>query len=108
MSMYAQFLSIALDQTPQSDGPLTTGQALGRLLQCRGRLDGDRSDGGLRAPDALSRELDYDVALVTLARLVGFHSDIASFHQPRKERSRLEQALVDYGIRLDELKGNVG
>ena len=68
---------------------------------------GAESGGSSGVPDALSRELDYDVALITLARLLGVDSDIESFDQPQKERSRLEQALVDHGIRLDELEGNV-
>ena len=105
MSMYAQFLSIALDQASQSDGTPTTGQALSRLLQCRDRLDGVRSESGRSsgAPNALSRELEYDVALITLARLLGVDSDVDAFDQPQKERSRLERALTDGGIRLDEL-----
>jgi hypothetical protein len=102
--MYAQFLSIALDQASQSDGTPTTGRALGRLLQCRARLDGPRgeSDGSSGTPDALSRELEYDVALITLARLLGLHSDVDSFDQPQKARLRLEQALADHGIRLND------
>ena len=48
------------------------------------------------------------MALIKLARLVGIHSDIEAFDQPQKERSRLEQALVDHGIRLDELESNMG
>ena len=81
-----------------------------RLLQCRGRTDGVRGESGDSggAPDALSRELEYDVALINLARLVGIHSQVEAFDQPQKERSRLEQALVDHGIRLDELEASVG
>ena len=110
MSMYAQFLSIALDQASHSDGPPTTGQALGRLIQCRNRTDGVRGENGDvgGAPDALSRELDYDVALITLARLIGIHSQVEAFDQPRTERLRLERALVDHGIRLDELETSMG
>lgn len=110
MSMYVQFLSIALDQASHSDGPPTTGQALGRLLQCRGRMDGvlgvSGDSGG--APGALSRELEYDVALITLARLVGIQSQVEAFDQPPTERLRLERALVDQGIRLDELETSMG
>jgi len=110
MSMYAQFLGIALDQASQSDGTPTTGQALSRLLQCRDRLDGVRSESGRSSgvPDALSRELDYDVALITLTRLLGVPSEVDAFDQPQKQRSRLEQSLADHGIRLDELDGNTG
>ena len=110
MSMYSHFLTIALGQALPSDGPTTTGQALGRLLQRRGLLDEVRGESGASggAPAALSRELDYDVALIRLARLIGVHSDIASFDRPQTERSRLEQALVDHGIRLDELEACVG
>ena len=107
MSMYAQFLSIALDQASQSDSAPTTGQALDRLFRCRGRLDGLRGDSS-GAPDALSRELEYDVALITLARLLGVHSEVDAFDQPQEERSRLEQALVDHGIWLNELEASVG
>jgi hypothetical protein len=46
--------------------------------------------------------LEYDVALITLARLLGLHSDVDSFDQPQKARLRLEQALADHGIRLND------
>lgn len=108
MSMYSQFLSIALDQASQSHGPPSTGEALGRLIQCRNRTDGVRGEKGDSGgtPDALSRELEYDVALIKLARLLDIHSTVDSFDQPQTERSRLERSLVDHGIRLDELEGD--
>ena len=48
-----------------------------------------------------------DVALITLTRLLGVDSDVDPFDQPQEERSRLEQALVDHGIWLNELEASV-
>ena len=58
MSMYAQFLSIALDQASQSDGPPTTGQALGQIVRSAGAgwmAFETRVTIPSGAPDALSR-----------------------------------------------------
>jgi len=102
--MYADFLRMAVDQAERSDGGATTGKALATLLQCRRRISGAGHDGSSGIASDLSTELDYDVALIGLCRLLGIHTEIRSFEHQRSERSRLEQALVDRGIRLAELE----
>ena len=55
---------------------------------------------------ALSNELDYDIALIKLCRRLDIQSDVHSFDPPQRKRSRLEESLADYGIRLDELESD--
>ena len=102
--MYQRFLGMALDEASDGDG-LTSGEALVQLLLCRSQLhqrsdDPDRSSG---AASALGEELDYDISLLRLARLLGIEVDVQAFSQPSIERSRLEDAIESHGIRLDEL-----
>lgn len=102
--MYERFLAMALDETSDADDRLTAGEALVQLLLCRSQLhqrsdDPDESSG---AASALGEELDYDIALLRLARLLGIQVDVRGFNQPHLERSRLEQAIEAHGIRLDE------
>jgi hypothetical protein len=105
--IYSQLLGVALDEGTESDEGLTIGGALATLLMHRGRLRGVRggepdSSGGTL--NALSNELDYDIALIKLCRRLDIQSDVHSFDPPHRERSRLEKSLADYGIRLDELE----
>ena len=102
--MYQRFLGLALDETSDGDG-LTPGEALVQLLLCRSQLrqrsdDPDESRG---AAAALGEELDYDIALLRLARLLEIPVDVQAFSQPSLERSRLEEAIKVHGIRLDDL-----
>ena len=99
MSMYEQLLAMALDETSDAEDDLTAGEALVQLLLCRTQLrqsteDPDKSSG---AASALGEELDYDVALLKLARLLGIEIDVQAFSQPSLERSRLEEAIEAHG-----------
>jgi hypothetical protein len=103
--MYQRFLAMALDQAGDSDDALTSGESLVQLLLCRSQLhhrDGD-PDESTGTESALGEELDYDIALLKLARLLGIAVDVQAFSQPDLERSRLEQAIEAHGIRLDDL-----
>ena len=97
---------MALDETSDGDG-LTPSEALVQMLLCRSQLhqrDGDPDESG-GAASALGEELDYDISLLRLARLLGIEVDVQAFSQPSLERSRLEEAIETHGIRLDELDG---
>lgn len=103
MSMYAEFLKIALEQAPRSDDKLTVEAALTVLLQRRNRLLGPKNESSSGIPSALSNELEYDTALIALPRLLDIPTDIRSFDVPQTERSRLELALLEKGIQIDEV-----
>jgi hypothetical protein len=103
--MYTDFLRMAVDQAERPGGGATTGMALATLLQCRDRLSGPGLDGSSGIANDLFAELDYDVALIGLCQLLGIQTEIRAFEDQRRERSRLEQELVDRGIRLVELEG---
>lgn len=98
VSMYAEFLQLALDRVQAADRVLTADEALTGLRSCRSRLSADHRYQ--ETPAALAQELNYDVALVSLARLLGIAVDIRAFDQPMSERSRLERAIEKTGIDL--------
>jgi len=103
MSIYAQLLDDALGQA-LPDKTSTTGDALAQLLEIRRRLGAILP--GYTGPDwttaAIADQLAYDVALIELARRLGIGVSLTGFGQPKHERTRLEQALVARGVRLDE------
>jgi len=105
--MYTDFLRMAVDQAERSGDGATNGRALATLLQCRDRLSGEGHDGSSGIANDLFTELDYDVALIGLCRLLGIGTEIRAFEHQRRERSRLEQALVDRGIRLTEMEREI-
>lgn len=105
MSMYTTLLGSALIQSDQSDTGSSIGELLAQFLTCRRRLrsavhEGPRSSRTLRA---LTEELDYDLALINLARSRNIAFDLDRFDDG--ERRRLEQALERSGIRLDPPNG---
>lgn len=102
--MYAAFLQLALDRLPPSDGALTTGEAVIKLHQCRGRLAASRVNEG--TPALLAEELNYDVALISLAQLLEIAVNVHTFDQPLPERSRLERAIETTGIDLYQIGGS--
>ena len=103
--MYCELLKIALDQSSEIEDQLTTAGTLATYLQSHAVLDCEgKHDRSRRSPmDGLFKELDHDLALIRLAQLFGIAIDVRAFVQPAIGRERLEQALVDRGIRLDEL-----
>ncbi len=105
MSMYQRFLGLALDESSDVDDGLTAGEAVADVLLCRRQLHvrDDGPDGSSGIASALGEELDYDIALLRLARLLGIQVDLQAFDRPQAERTRLEEAIEAHGIRLDEL-----
>jgi hypothetical protein len=105
MSLYQRFLGMALDETSDVDDGLTAGEAVAVLLLCRRQLQGrdDGSDGSSSIASSLGEELDYDIALLRLARLLGIQVEVQAFDRPQVERSHLEQAIEAHGIRFNDL-----
>ncbi len=105
MSIYSDLLKIALDQSAEVEAQLTSAGTLAVYLRSRAVLQADvEQERPWESSDKLFAELDYDIALIRVCRLVGIASAVQAFDQPGAERARLEQALVARGIRLDELK----
>ncbi len=105
MSIYSQLLSAALEQTDGSEDESTTGEALTKVLACRGKLEAQpaKRTGSDWAAAALADQLAYDIALIGLARRLGVDFDLDSFDQRQLERTRLERALENRGLGLDQL-----
>ncbi len=103
MSMYSELLSAALAHTRRGDDAGDTRAAIDEARQRRDELELDVPPA--TEPDAvhvlLARQVGYDVALVRLARLFGIDTGPGQFDRPESERSRLEAALGEHGIRLD-------
>jgi len=103
MSMYSHLLGAALDivRPPGDEDP--TGAALARLLRCRADMSEDRTTGrdGDGTYAALVDNLNYDLALIELARHLGVECDASEFDQPDRARARLEGILSARAIRLD-------
>lgn len=78
--MYAEFLQLALEKVQATGRRLSTGEALIDVRQCRGWLGADSENQG--TPAALAQELNYDVAIISLARLLGLEVDVGAFDQP--------------------------
>jgi hypothetical protein len=104
MSMYTQLLDAAVGRRAPEVTRAGERGALDQVLRCRARLD-----EGLPTPtdpDAvpavLAREIGYDVALLELAETLGIDTDTSRFEQPHRERARLERALEDLGITLQQ------
>ncbi len=104
MPLYPDLLRISLIGSPVGDSAPTRRQALRYFLGCRARQGAERpivpESGGSAAH--LATQLSSDVALINLARTCDIRCDVASFDQPERERSRLERAIAEQGICLDE------
>jgi hypothetical protein len=103
MSMYTTLLGSALEQRDQADGSPSIGDLFAHVLRSRGRV----TDSGIASPRQartlgdVTSQLEYDVALTSLARGLGIGFAIGRFDDG--ERHRLERALVDRGLPLDQL-----
>ena len=99
--MYVRLLSIGLEEGGGVDADQTPGQALVRVLRCRSKLLVQPEGHVKRGVGAIADELDYDIALIRLARLLGLSAEAGSFGQPGVERERLERELETHGVRVD-------
>jgi hypothetical protein len=101
--MYVRLLSIGLGGGGDVDADQTPGQALVNVLRCRSKLVVEPGGHVKRGVGAIADELEYDIALIRFARLLGIPTDASSFSQPGVERERLERELELHGIRVDQL-----
>jgi len=102
MSMYTQLLDAAVGQRAAVPVRADKRSALREVVRCRAQLEEEApaATDSEAVPVVLSREIGYDVALLELAEVLGIETDTGRFEQPRRERARLEQALLDLGIPL--------
>lgn len=101
MSMYTQLLGSALEQRDRADIAPAPGDALAQLSRSRARLRSGRP--GSESPtafEAVADSLDYDVALIVLARGLDIEFAIDRFDDG--ERHLLEVALALRGIGVDQ------
>ena len=101
--MYSELLESALDVDEPSESEVTTTAALARVLNSRCRIGTATSSPGRSPYDAIVDDLNYDVALICLARHLDIVCHVGDFDQHHAARNRLEQALAEKGIRLEEL-----
>ena len=101
--MYVRLLNIGLEEGGGVGADQTPGEALVRVLRCRSKLVADPGGHVKGGVGAIADELEYDIALIRFARLLGIPADTRSFSQPGVERDRLEQELELHGIRVDQL-----
>jgi hypothetical protein len=102
-SLYGDLVDAALRERDQSEGALSNGETLARLVRCRHHVvwkQRSTSDRESTTP-ALADQLAYDVALIKYARSLGIDCDSAGFGSPQDERQRLEQVLASRGIPLE-------
>ena len=101
MSMYTTLLGSALDQRDQSDSSPTIGDLFAQVLRCRSQL----ADSGILSPryaktlGDVASQLEYDVSLISLVRVLGIDFAIERFDNG--ERHLLEGVLVDRGLPLE-------
>jgi hypothetical protein len=98
--MYVEILSGALNAWPDD---LVDDALVDHVLSCRSILPDRDLGAGTWSDVALVAEVSYDRALITLAASRGIDVAPTNFTHPRIERERLEAALADVGVDLDEL-----
>jgi hypothetical protein len=103
MSMYSELLA-ASSAKERAGRPVAAskGELLAQLLARRIDLD-DASPSDGAQPDVaghLTRQLDYDIALIRLCRALGIDAEPSGFEHPQPERQRLEQELKNAGVDL--------
>jgi hypothetical protein len=99
MTMYVEILSGVVKR----DDPGTAEEdLLARLVACRAALPWRGLGSGVWSEEALVAEVTYDRALITFAARRGIDVAPHRFAHPQIERERLEAALLEQGIDLDE------
>jgi hypothetical protein len=101
MSMYTQLLGSALDQRDDADIGADSGDVLARLSTYRARLRPDGPDPDPREGfEAVADALNYDVALIVLARSLDIEFAVERFDNG--ERHLLEAALAERGFSVGQ------
>ncbi len=101
MSMYTQLLDAALDHRRVAQ-PTETTRVLAELRVRRSELLHDVREDADDVSVVLARQIAYDLALLRLAAVVGLPADPSRFEPPEMERHRLEEALGQHGIELED------
>ena len=101
--MYSELLESALGVDQPTDSDATTSEALAHVLKSRSRIGTGTLPPGRNPYDAIVDDLKYDVALISLARRLDIECHVEDFDQHHVARNRLERALAEKGIRLEEL-----
>jgi hypothetical protein len=75
------------------------------LLACGNQLSATKllRSGTYWSAIAIANQVDYDIALIQLARSLGLDCDPETFFQPERRREELRQQIIGRGIHLDEL-----
>lgn len=99
MTMYVEILSgIVRRDDPGADEE----SLLARLLASRAKLPKRGLGSGIWSEEVLVAEVTYDRALITFAARRGIDVSPRRFSHPQIERERLEAALYEQGIHLDD------
>jgi hypothetical protein len=99
MTMYVEILSgVVRPDDPGSD----EGELLARVLACRAALPWRDLGSGVWSEEAFVAEVMYDRALISFAARRGIDVSPGRFAHPQIERQRLEAALFEQGIDLDD------
>jgi hypothetical protein len=98
--MYVEILSGALKAWPDD---LVDDDLVDHVLSCRSVLPDRDLGAGTWSDVALVAEVSYDRALITLAASRGIDVAPTNFVHPRIERERLEAALAEVGVDLEDL-----
>ncbi len=99
--MYTQLLGSALEQHDHADINPRQGDALAQLASSRARLRPGRfGSAPTQGFEAVADALDYDIALIVLAR--GLDIEFAIDRFDNGERHALEVALAERGIGVDQ------
>jgi hypothetical protein len=99
MSMYVEILSGAVRR---DDPGADEAELLMRLLASRAALPSRGLGSGVWSEEVLVAEVTYDRALIAFAARRGVDVSPRRFSHPQIERERIEAALVEKGIDLDD------
>ena len=97
-ALYSGLLKAALNVRDRAGQPVL-GETLHEVTETRvGATTGTPTDEPGSAPDALSDQIAYDVALIRLARCLGIEYGPVQFEVPARGRQELLEAISEHGI----------
>ncbi len=97
-TLYSGLLWAALNERDRAGQPVLS-EVSREVTETRvGATTGTPTDEPGSAPDALSDQIAYDVALIRLARCLGIECGPAQFEVPARGRQELLQAISAHGF----------
>jgi hypothetical protein len=102
MAMYIQLLSAVLASSGSDS--YAPGELLSLARTSRHRMLTSTDRAHPCADRNLAHDVHYDCALIKLCAAAGIAATPASFGQPAVERARLERALADMGVDLQQVE----